>query len=133
VWFWVVADATTSWGTTFDVTLNNDALVGASQEYIAATIMHETIHALLASQGKRGELLHHTEMVTSYINPMVDALRYSFLMSREDALALAWGGLGDTSAWQALPQAQKQNIINNNSRYKNVNGTRQNAPGTRCN
>lgn len=119
--------------TTYQITLNDDALVGASQEYIAATIMHESIHALLFSQGKRGELQNHIEMVNSYINPMADALRFSFLMSREDAVALAWGGLGDTSAWQALTQAQQQNIININSSHKNLNGNHQNAPGTHCN
>ena len=35
----------------FEITLNDNALTGASQNYIVAVILHETIHAQLSSQG----------------------------------------------------------------------------------
>lgn len=53
-------------------------------------------------------------------------------MSNAEATALAWGRLGDTVAWQNLSPQQKQDILNINAYYKNINGTRQNAPGTKC-
>lgn len=107
-------------------------MTGASQNYIAATILHETIHALLASQGKTNELMHHNDMANQYVYKMAHALELTFLMSNEHATALAWGGLGDSSAWQSLSPQQQQNILDINAYYKNINGTRQNAPGTKC-
>ena len=115
-----------------EITLNNNALTGASQNYIAATILHETIHALLGSQGKTDELIHHNEMANQYVYKMAHALELTFLMSNAEATALTWGGLGDTVAWQNLSPQQKQDILNINAYYKNINGTRQNAPGTKC-
>ena len=64
---------------------------------------------------------------------MAHALELTFLMSNTVGTALAWGGLGETSAWQNLSPQQQQNILDINSYYKNINGTRQNAPGTKCN
>eukprot|EP01035_Chromulina_nebulosa_P026934 gene26934-35331_t len=70
-------------------------------------------------------------MANQYVYKMAHALELTFLMSNAEATALAWGGLGDTVAWQNLSPQQKQDILNINAYYKNINGTRQNAPGTK--
>ncbi|MEA5406089.1 hypothetical protein VB776_24330 [Arcicella sp. DC2W] len=117
----------------YNVTLNNEALKGASKEYIAVTMMHEIIHAQLSAQGKMGNLLNHIEMANSYINPMARALMFIYLLNETDAKALAWGGLHETTAWNQLTESERTNITLINSKYKNLNGTRQNSPGTHCN
>ncbi len=119
----------------FQITLNESAMVGASQEYIAATILHEVVHTYFNMSGiSTGNELAQHQMMTKYIEPMSELIHYLFKdLSYEEADALAWGGLGKTDVWSTLTPAQQNSINSINQYYKNVNGTRANAPGTKCN
>jgi hypothetical protein len=113
----------------FSITLNDDALKNASMEYVAATILHETLHAYFrAEQGNTLEIADHEEMSKKYIEPMAKMLNLTYLMPLDEARALAWGGLGDTQAWKTMIANDikngtgiTQNIVNINNRYKNLN------------
>ena len=104
---------------TWEISLNTTALDKASQENIAATIIHEMLHIYLGT----GNDPDHETMSQKYIIPMANALTtMGFNISSERAQALAWGGLQKTKAWKELVDIDKvsnsyktQDIININS------------------
>ncbi|MFD1258377.1 hypothetical protein ACFQ3S_16345 [Mucilaginibacter terrae] len=78
-----------------DIRLKASTLAGSSKEYIAATVMHETLHAYMDSQGIN--LDHHNSMAKDYLDTMADDLKGMFPgMTNLVAYSLAWGGLEDT-------------------------------------
>ncbi|PSL46327.1 hypothetical protein CLV51_103305 [Chitinophaga niastensis] len=114
--------------------LNTNQLKNASQEFITATLMHETLHAYMLGHppdptvaDKNGR--DHNQMVKDYINIIADALSEIFPnLLWEDALALAWGGLDETDTYINMAKADKDKIESINIFYKSgVNGT------TNCN
>lgn len=115
-----------------DVTLNGNTMPKASAEYIAATIIHEVLHAYMTFSGKLGEFNQHTTMANDYIYTMQKDLQKMFPnMSDNDAIALSWGGLGDTQAWKDMlnNDPDKANtIVDINKQYKNATGSK----GSRC-
>jgi len=92
--------------------------------------MHEFIHAYFYMVRLRREdfkqMDQHTMMV-NLLEPMQRAMIERFQISAEDALALAWGGLHETTAWEELPSDRQSTIIRVNTEYRN--GTR----GLKCN
>jgi len=50
-------------------------------------------------------------MASHYLNDMASALRYHYGTPPAEALALAWGGLDRTSAWNSLPAATKTSSL----------------------
>jgi ferredoxin len=85
------------------VTLNTNTLPGTSKEYIAGTIYHEIVHAYLHATGKFGNMQNHIAMAQSYIAALTDTLRHYFPgLSSIQAEAIAWVGLDETDAWDAL-------------------------------
>jgi len=117
---------------TADIKLNANTLSTASKEYIAATIMHEVIHAYLTLYGTNGSLNQHTDMATNYLSIMAIDLKLLYPgITEEDATALSWGGLGETQLWKDLVRDhpdQANKIVDINNQYKNATGTK----GTRC-
>jgi len=115
-----------------DVSLNANTMPKASQEFIAATVIHEILHAYMTFSGKLGEFNQHTDMANNYIFTMQKDLKAMFpAMTDEDAEALSWGGLGDTQAWADLLKNNPtlaNSIVNINNQYKNATGTK----GHRC-
>lgn len=90
-----------------DVFLNVNSLPIASQEMIISTIFHEVLHAYLGYSRDPKKFNDHEEMASNYINLMSSALKGLFPnISDNQARALSWGGLHETSAWQ--------NLVNNN-------------------
>ncbi len=125
-----------------DIDFNLAALGNASQEYIAATFYHEFLHSnLSAIDPKTFRDLQHDVMATKYVEPMAQALQKLFPnLSHDDAVALSWGGLGDTKAWTDMFNADKANgtsvtgnIAEINKKYKNLNNAYNGKFGTKCN
>jgi hypothetical protein len=114
-------DATTS-NATYEVILkfNECALHNASQEYIAATLYHEILHAYFFADGRNID--DHQEMATKYINAMKNTLLEHFPnLTNLDAEALAWGGLSKSQAWQTFQQndlGRTLDIQNTNRKHK---------------
>lgn len=86
-----------------DIYLNINVLLGASQEMILATIIHEVLHGYLAYTRDPKLFNDHEEMAESYVNFMKSSL-LSLMpnLPPTDAEALAWGGLHETSAWKKI-------------------------------
>ena len=87
------------------ISLNSNVMKNASQEYIAATIIHELMHAFAVIKNERFTR-DHEDMDKNTVAIMASALNQLFPnMSMKDATALAWGGVYDTSAWKELVAA----------------------------
>lgn len=74
----------------------------ASQESLAAILIHEVLHSYIKNQNP--SLLdtahaHHNMIVANYITPMSDYLSSVFGMSRKDAFSLAWSGVADSDVF----------------------------------
>lgn len=112
--------------------LNDAALTHASKEYIAATIYHEVLHVYIpASLFNEGE---HNQMATNYIYPIAEAIRGVYpTIPWGDAVALAWGGLGETNLFRLLTKPYRDEVESINAAYKSVNGVSGSTIGTRCN
>lgn len=108
---------------TWQITLNTDVLANATQEYIAATILHEMLHVYLGTSANDAD---HEVMSQQYVNPMANALvSMGYNISYERAVALAWGGLQETNAWRQMVDQDRvagthraQDIINTNVNYR---------------
>jgi hypothetical protein len=106
------------------IDVSNFLLSNASQEYVAATLFHEVIHAYLdynkidINSGNA----QHESMANEYVHAMQLALMSRYpTMPSADAYALAWGGLQGTNAWETLRAgnpAQAQSILVTNFTYK---------------
>lgn len=121
-----------------NIYLNPWVLQNSSKDYIAVTLMHESLHAYMnywyvqymtgvidSNEFKirfpifwdynrprsNSELQHHNQMASAYINFMVSYLKnFNTNISDEMAYALAWGGLSKTTNWASLDDTQKNNI-----------------------
>ena len=109
------------------VTLSKTELANASREYVAATLLHEVMHAYFRRiNGSVGQ--DHEKMAKDYITLMAKALVSGFGITPEDATALAWGGLNEdaqgvaiTSAWTTFKNAHlsdAETIQTTNTKYK---------------
>lgn len=104
------------------INLNKNILPNASKEFIAATILHEALHAYI---GVNYYAIDHEEMAKSYVNTMADILQGMFSsLSRVHALSLSWGGLEGTSYFTNPPTGltipTNQATINGNYRNKTL-------------
>lgn len=92
--------------------LNKETLPGASQSFIAAAILYETIYGCFPDGWGTGAMtymggplksLTKQELTDTYIKLVVDYLStdYSAPMQKEDALALAWYFLRTTDAYNS--------------------------------
>lgn len=113
----------------------------ASELHIARMIMHESVHAYLVAvfradpiianadyaemvlhwnNKKKNEdlnTIHHDEMVRSLVKNIGDALEdygkaEGYNLTSQFYHDLAWGGLNETSAFKALPTAERERIHN---------------------
>lgn len=105
---------------TIQTTLNRNRIVGASDEYIMATLIHEMYHAqqTAMNHASAGNAADHVYM-TEHFDEMVQMLQRFFPgMSTQAAQDLTWGGLGETPAWGALDAAEQNRIKNVNTDYR---------------
>lgn len=100
--------------------LNTNALGSASEEYIAATLIHELVHGYYHETKGRslGNDAQHIDMATYYVQPMAEALVGIYGMSPQNAEAIAWGGLQDTPQWQSKSSSERNNIAITNGNYR---------------
>lgn len=114
------------------ITLNNSQLGSATREYIAATILHEVVHAWIDYKYPvpvENAQQHELMASTARFNIMRNALMEMFPnMSSQDASDLTWGGLGSTILFNTLPPAEITRIQQVNIAYKNHT----NNTGTPC-
>jgi hypothetical protein len=106
-----------------DIALNSNILPNASKEYIAATIMHEALHAYIAKKGSGGsDQIDHEDMAINYVTKMAEALHQMFpTLSLPDARAIAYGGLEGTATynWDVTKFGLSSNYISTNTAYRN--------------
>lgn len=121
---------TTPSGGLIVITFNECALQNASQEYIAATLYHEILHAYFFAHDRTSGLNQHTDMANKYLAAMINTMMENFpTLSYADAEALAWGGLFETQAWKNLEQADPNKAMDikfANKKHKNGDW------GTKC-
>ena len=105
-----------------NIDLNINILSDAAGEYIAATMFHEAIHAILAANSRMSDLDHQT-IAELYISKIVAGIQELYpSISLEDADSLAWGGLQETPIWSNLQNSEpaRANFIRQtNTNYRN--------------
>ncbi len=78
------------------ITLNRTVLKNASQEYIAATILHEAVHAYMYEQGNLGAMQHEA-MYIGYAQTIASTLKAMYPnLTENEAWGLSVGGLEKT-------------------------------------
>jgi len=101
--------------------LNAAILATSSKEFIAATIMHEALHAYLDSKGIAIGDMQHNTMATNYLTTMAHDLKSMFPgMTDQVAYSLAWGGLEGTPLYASpgsVPCPGYQSEINTLYRF----------------
>lgn len=106
------------------IQLNRPVLKTAAKEYIAVTLLHEAIHTVMEYKGKTYDL-DHSDMALFYVEKLADALIEMFpSLPREDAIAMSWGGLSQTTSWfylQRTNTALANKYVNINNQYRNNN------------
>ncbi len=105
-----------------EITFNTSQLDSASQEYIAATIFHEAIHAWIdySFPVPTEAAQHHESMAQSgNIQMVANAIREIYPnLSMQDAIDLSWGGLQNTIAWTNLTPQERDRINQVNNAHK---------------
>ncbi|MBC6110304.1 hypothetical protein ACFOG5_06025 [Pedobacter fastidiosus] len=133
---------TNGYNNTINITLNENKLPGRSNEYILATVYHEILHGYMDlkltkdSQGRFIVPNDHNTMATSYVATMTGALQTAFpSLSTNEAWALAWGGLENTTLFNSnlLTDTQRADIKAINSRHSKTPPSGTTAMGTFCN
>lgn len=112
----------------------NQSLATASKEYVAATLLHEACHSYFSAKNvwplRDANNVQHNVMANEYVSEMAGVLQHLFPnLPAQDAINLAWGGLGETLSWKAMAMsdpAKINSIIATNNKYKT--GT----SGTKC-
>lgn len=109
----------------------NTSLSQSSKEYIAATVIHEALHAFIilseTTNGSNNTNSHELLASSANFERMVTALKEMYPnISDADARDLTWGGLGGTQAYSTLSQSDKNRISNTNNLFKNA------TKGTTC-
>lgn len=114
------------------IKFNTSQLSGSSKEYIAATILHEAVHAWVNYKFpvpiENAE--QHNLMASTYrFNMMFDALKEMFPnLNDQDAIDLTWGGMFDTILFNSKSATEKGRIVERNKDFK----LRRNNTGTSC-
>lgn len=83
------------------ILLNTDFLSNASQEFIAAVFLHELVHIQLTKDGvpfvgQTGQHLSFFNNDSKYIEAIKNELKAQYMVSENDAIALALSGLKGT-------------------------------------
>ena len=118
----------------YKIVVNDNAITGASQEFIAAVLAHEILHAYFGSEYGTWDFSASSEhtIMSAYVNEIAVFVNSIYGIGVGNATALGWAGLHGTPAWDRLDSLDQNFILGKIYHYKNDNGTRANAPGTRC-
>lgn len=109
---------------TIRVKLNTLRLADASKEYIIATIFHELMHAWLVhtypaayEQNDQHNLFVSTPWrFNAMVLGLVEASGYT--MNLWEAVALTWGGNGETLAFRSLSELEQSIIVDINEKHR---------------
>lgn len=100
------------------IVLNQNTLPDASQEYIVSTIVHESLHAYFRYKNTDAEL-DHENMASNYISWFMEIMSRTFPnIPQSDNYALAWGGLGETAAWDRKSPTERNAIADTDNSYR---------------
>lgn len=117
---------------TYKITLNTNVVENASQEFIAATIMHEIIHAYLSAYlgvSRNNDTQHPLMVEMMAVEFMADILVILFpTLSHDSAMGLSWSGFDATPTYQAKDIAERFRLQEINNYHK----ARTNGTGTPC-
>jgi hypothetical protein len=111
-----------------NIVLNESSMKQASQEFIAAVIMHEMLHVYINSN----EVVDHFQIAARYVKPMAELLQRKYgIKNEKEALAIALTGLRNSSNYYLiladleLPEEDVTNYFNAhlNLNLKNEKGT----------
>jgi hypothetical protein len=115
---------------TFTIVINTQ-LENASREYIFSTIYHEFLHVYMSYLNfptiRPDDKADHEEMASKYLGMLSNVLIDQFGIKKSHAEALAWGGLGETDAFNKLYETEKNYIGLINKDYKDG------KKGSKCN
>jgi hypothetical protein len=128
----------------FRIRLNTFMLNNASKDYIAATIIHEAVHAYIiymkpVNKGGGGGMdsatfaqtfpiymqylgnnAQHNEMAANYVNLMKGTiLALNPTLNNYNAEAICWGGLEDTAPWNSRSDTGSIKFRNTVAKYLN--------------
>lgn len=113
----------------YTIGINKDNLSTASIEYFTRTMLHEALHGALLTNGTAWDnIIQHNEIANLYRSSIATELQLLFpYLSQSEVDALSWEGLGGTSAWDALTDTQKTDIVDILDGFKKGGGS-----GHRC-
>ncbi len=121
------------------ITLNKNLLKGASKEIMVATMYHEMIHGMFVANKVQNndplswnEKFQHQILSSSYVERISIGLREVFPnLVKEDADALAWGGLSGTLIWESWKTTKPKDF--NDMLLRGDQYEAGHTKGTRCN
>lgn len=118
---------TNQWSVT--ITMLQGYFVGTTREAVAATLIHEIIHAYIMYTSSP-VLNNHTEMINKYVDPIALYLQNAYGLSIENAWALAYAGVQDAPSFSNANmddqfnlgtsglKETKENLLYNAAKYK---------------
>lgn len=123
------------------IRLNRNILPHRSKEYIVATVYHEILHAYILTKFTtivNNKILipnNHEMIANNYVALLTGALRSAFPdLTLNEAWALSWGGLEDTSFYNSkLNDSERATITDINNRHQKKSTLIFNPLGTFCN
>lgn len=126
-----ISNGTAGDNPSISITLNSTVLQNSSKEFVTETIFHEVIHAYLnVNTTLRGTMPQHCEMITSYVDCELAALRELFpTLSSHDGLCMILGGMGDVQQYDATTlntvlstyNLTLNDVVATNNNYKSAN------------
>jgi len=88
-----------------NITLSKSHLLNSSQEYVAAVVIHEILHAYFREKTGNKEILDgldHEDMARYYVGAIAEFLHDLYNIDMIDAYAIAWEGASDTKIYREL-------------------------------
>jgi hypothetical protein len=109
------------------IKLNGSYFQGTSVESVAATLIHEFVHAYIGFKADPLLSQSHDQLAAKYVSPMAEFLSSKFNLTPLQGYALAWSGLGDSQVMKnSTPDTQFQ--MSNGTLFKKSDIVAEAAP-----
>jgi hypothetical protein len=113
-----------------NIVLNDSSMKQASEEFIAAVIMHEMLHVYINSNKE----VDHYQIADRYVKPIAELLQRKYgIKNEKEALAIAVTGLRTSSNYYLILadlKLQEEDVTNYFNAHLNLNLKKEN--GTYC-